>query len=271
MISTDPRLPPGRPRGSVELRRHPVFFPRGPIILTLTALFVPLSTAVAQPKKEDPYNYRRFLTPPKITPEFWEAMLFELEVGRMDLAAGHLHSLVTGKPTLEELAQLHQKEGISAFLRLRLIPRWFEDREKEKQAREDVEALIEKVTEAVRTRLSDPARIKKFVENLYGLPEEVAFARIELARSGAVAIPFMLEELSRKREADRLPILDAMTGMGHDAMRPRKSARHAETPPRPLPAEIKGSRGRPARLGAGGPQPVRRGPAQGQRSPRGRV
>src|SRR5262249_19351449 len=150
--------------------------------------------------QKDEFDYRRFLTPPRTTPEFWEAMKFEMEVGRFDLAAQHLRDMIAKKPTPDELVKLHEKEGIVNFLRLRNIPKWTDERDKEKQARADVESLIDLVTEAVKAKLADPKRIATYVANLYDLPEEAGFARIELAKSGTAAIPYMIQELRRRDE-----------------------------------------------------------------------
>jgi CheY-like chemotaxis protein len=189
----------------------------------LGLLLFPISaTALAQ--MEQTFDYRRFLTPPKTTPEFWEAMQFEMEVGRFDLAAQHLRGLIDKKPTQDELLKLHSKEGIATFLRLRLVPKWSDDRVREKQAREDVETLIELVTKAVRDKLTDVPRIKLYIENLYKTPEENAFARIELAKSGTAAVPYMLEELQRRPNLEREPIISALSQFGPDTVRPLLAA-----------------------------------------------
>src|SRR3954469_9287880 len=112
-------------------------------------LLVAVAPGLAQPQDE-PFDYRRFLTPPKTTPEFWDAMKFEMEVGRYDLAAQHLHDMLATKPTAGQLPKRHEKEEIATFRRLRIMPRSYADRDKERQAREDVESLIDQITQAVR-------------------------------------------------------------------------------------------------------------------------
>src|ERR1043166_1897841 len=98
-----------------------MFSPRFFLVLALAAFWLPAAGALAQPVKEDPYDYRRLFTPPKTALEFWEAMQFEMEVGRFDLAAQHLHNLIESKPAADELVKLHEKEGIAAFLRWRIM------------------------------------------------------------------------------------------------------------------------------------------------------
>jgi CheY-like chemotaxis protein len=191
-------------------------------LIVVFLLFMSCMRASAQ--AADPFDYRQYLTPPKTTAEFWEAMKFEMEVGRFDLAAQHLHDMLAKKPTADDLVKLHEKEGIAAFLRLRVMPKWYSDRDKDKQARDDVESLIEQVTQAVRTKLTDPRRITFFISNLYEPAEEAAFARVELLKSGIAAIPYMLEELRRREETKRGPILDAMVLFGPDSVRPLLAA-----------------------------------------------
>ena len=197
-------------------------YPFSRTLIALTLLV--LSAAPAAAQKDDPFDYRRFLTPPRTTPEFWEAMKFEMEVGRFDLAAQHLHNMLAAKPTPEDLLQLHEKEGIVNFLRLRVMPKWYDQRDKDKQAREDVESLIEQVTQAVRTKLADPKRIAFYIGNLFEQPEEAAFARVELVKSGTASIPYILEELLRREETKRGPILDVLLSFGPDSVRPLLAA-----------------------------------------------
>src|SRR5262249_55112909 len=47
---------------------------------------------------------------------------------------------------------------------------------------------------------------------------------VELTKSGAAAVPFLIEEMRGRPEADRLPIMEALAGMGHDAMLPLLAA-----------------------------------------------
>jgi CheY-like chemotaxis protein len=198
------------------------------MVLAITALLLllPLAQAPAQPKdkKEEEFDYRRFFRKPTNTAEFWDAMKFELEVGRYDLAAQHLHAMLQKKPAAPELIQLYEKERISPFLRLRTVPRWSENKDKERQARDDVNSLIEQMTTAVRAHLSDPKRIEQFINNLYQTPEENAFARIELARSGAFATPALVEQLRLRPVEERGVLVSAMSQFGIDTVPPLLAA-----------------------------------------------
>src|SRR5579871_469270 len=107
-------------------------------MLVLSAL---LSQSVAQdkdkPKKpgaprartgdKDEDDYRRFFKKPTTTPEYWNAMHFEIEVGRYDLAAVHLRNWLNIKPGDEDLVKLADDVGVAAFLKLRNIRRWSDD------------------------------------------------------------------------------------------------------------------------------------------------
>jgi CheY-like chemotaxis protein len=176
------------------------------------------------PPPADGRDYRRFFKKPTNTAEFWDAIKFEMEVGRFDLAAQLLHEMLAKKPTPEELVALNEKEGTVTFLRLRLVPRWYEDRNKDRLARKDVDLLIDSIIAAVKAKLSNPDRIKLFIKNLFESPEENGFARIELAKSGAAAVPFLVEEMRRRPEAERGVLIDALSQFGIDTVAPLLAA-----------------------------------------------
>src|SRR5690349_14299806 len=79
------------------------------------------------PRREDSEEYRQYFHKPTNTAEFWDALQFEMEVGRYDLAAAHLRGLLAGSPSDDELVALADKFGVGAFLKLRNVPRWSED------------------------------------------------------------------------------------------------------------------------------------------------
>ena len=175
------------------------------------------------PAPPEPVDYRRFFKKPTNVAEFWEAIKFEMDVGRFDLAAKLLHEMLP-KATPEELVTLNEKEGIGTFLRLRLVPRWSEDRNKDRQARQDIDAFIDKIIAAVKAKLTDPKRIQLFIKNLFESPEENGFARLELAKSGAAAVPYMITEMMRRPEAERGVLIDALRQFGPDTVPPLLAA-----------------------------------------------
>lgn len=140
-------------------------------------------------------NYRQYFKKPENTAEFWFALKFEMEVGKFDIAAEHLKGLLDGEPKDEDLMAIEAKEGMSAFLRLRTVPRWDENPRKNTQAKERVETLISRVTEALKKHLSDPKRLGKYATNLMATASERAFAINELRRSGAISIPYLISVL----------------------------------------------------------------------------
>lgn len=198
------------------------------IVLAAAAFLLLLARAPAQPREG--YDYRRFFKKPTNTAEFWDALKFEMEVGRFDLAAQHLNNLLKKKPDPKELLRLYEQDGLATFLRLRVVPRWDENKDKERQARKDVESLIEQITAAVRAHLSDPKRINLFIANLYGTPEENGFARIELARSGALAMPYLIEALRTRPAEQRAAIVDALSQFGVDTVPPLLAALDIDDP-----------------------------------------
>ncbi len=85
---------------------------------------------------------------------------------------------------------------MSAFLRLRQVRQWSDHPPFQKEAEANVESLLNRLTEAVHKHLSDPVRIKKFIDQLgASTPEERAFAYVQLARSREHAVPYLIEAL----------------------------------------------------------------------------
>jgi CheY-like chemotaxis protein len=187
-------------------------------------------------------DYRQFFKKPETTQEYWNAMKFEMEVGRFDLAAAHLRGLMQKKPTEQELVDLEKADGTAAFLRLRLVPRWVEvpptaDEKtraaldaKDAQAKKDANDLIDQVTAAVRKHYSDPDRIKKYVARLLNSPEEAEYALKQLYRSGALVVPYMIEQMRRAEPKDRVPLLWALEKLGPEVVPPLIAALDSNDP-----------------------------------------
>jgi CheY-like chemotaxis protein len=154
-------------------------------------------------------DYRQFFRTPETASDFWNAIQFEMEVGRYDLAARHLRGLVQ-KATDQELAQLAEKVGTVAFLQLRNVQKWSDDPKVNAQAKKDVDALVGRVTAAVQKQLGDAGRIQAFIKNLNASPEEHAYALKELYRSGDLAIPYLIDALREASPEDRLNLLAAL-------------------------------------------------------------
>jgi CheY-like chemotaxis protein len=165
-----------------------------------------------QPKAEPPKtdDYRELFKKPETSAEFLKAIQFEMEVGRYDLAAVHVHNFLASNPTDKDLADLEDSVGMAPFLRLRNVPKWSSDAKAQDQAKKDVNELIDKVSAAVRKQRGDPQRIAMFIKNLTATEEERAFALKELYRSGALAIPPLIDDLRRAQGGDRAVLLDAL-------------------------------------------------------------
>lgn len=179
------------------------------------------------PKGEPPprlEDYREFFKTPENARDFWKALQFEIEVGRFDLAARLLRAMLDKRPDDKELLELEQKEGMSAFLRLRNLRQWSKDPKRNAQALKDVEELIGRMTTAVKEHVSNPERIARFTRNLHGDPEERAYALQELYRSGAAAVPFLVDALRRTEGAERLTLLAALGKLGRDTVPPLLAA-----------------------------------------------
>lgn len=199
---------------------------------------VVLAPAVAQVGKEAPKekkppsgsDYRELFKKPTNAYEFYNAMLFEIEVGRYDLAAGHVRGLLDLKSPDAELVKLADEMGIAAFLKLRNILNWYDDPKANAKARKDVDELIDRVTSAVKRVRTDPRRIEMFVGNLLASPEEHDYAIKELYRSGAAAVPTLIEAIRNAPLADRPTLVDALGRMGPATLPPLIAALDSNDP-----------------------------------------
>jgi len=180
-----------------------------------------------QPAKAEPLgsDYRDLFTKPENAAGYWDAMRFEIEVGKFDLAAELLKGLLAkGGENGEELLPIEEKEGMAAFLRLQNIPKWSNDRSKDAEAKRNVDTLIARVSEALKQKLGDGGRIDKFIKRLSATPDERDFALKELYRSGPVAIPRMIAALRQATGEERQAIVSALPRMRSDTIPPLLAA-----------------------------------------------
>jgi hypothetical protein len=182
------------------------------------------------PKSRDENDYRRFFKRPSNTEEYWNALQFEIDVGKYDLAAVHLHNLLNYKPSDADLVKLADEVGVAAFLRLRNIRNWSDDPKVNKAARADVEQLIKRVSEAVAKVRRDPERIQGYIKNLTASPEENAYAVKELAKSGAFAVPYLIDALLQASPEERVRYLDALERLGPNTLAPMAAALDSNVP-----------------------------------------
>jgi len=175
-------------------------------------------------KGSDEEDYRRLFKRPTNTAEYWNALQFEIEVGKYDLAAVHLRNLLRYKPSDTDLVKLADEVGMAAFLRLRNIRKWSDDAKTNKEALANVEALIQRVTEAVTKVRRDPERIQGYIKNLTASPEEHAYALKELAKSGAVVVPYLIDAVRQGSPDERIRYLGALERLGPDTIAPLVAA-----------------------------------------------
>ncbi|HEY7426515.1 MAG TPA: hypothetical protein VH682_19935 [Gemmataceae bacterium] len=179
---------------------------------------------------KDGEDYRQFFKKPTNTAEYWKALQFEIDVGKYDLAADHLRGLINSKPSDADLVKLADEVGVSAFLRLRNVPKWSDNAKVNKEAVNNVEQLIKRVTDAVSKVRRDPARIQGYLKNLNASPEESAYALKELAKSGAAAVPYLIDALKEADAAERVRLLDALRQLGPDIIEPMAAALDSNIP-----------------------------------------
>jgi CheY-like chemotaxis protein len=178
----------------------------------------------------DERDYRQFFRTPTTPSEFWDAMQFEIDVGRYDLAANHLRGLLALNPSDADLVAIADRVGIAAFLRLRNIPKWSDDPKADAAVRKSVADLIKRVTEAVHRSRTDPEKIKFFIKNLTASPEENAFALQQLYKAGAAAVPYLIDAIRSATGEERATLLDALRRLGPDTVPPTVAALDSQDP-----------------------------------------
>lgn len=161
-------------------------------------------------------EYRLYFREPKNVAEHWAVFSFEIDVGKFDMAAFFLNRLlnlpktskITEKELLEQLLDIEETKGLNAFLRLRTIRKWDDNPSLQKLAQENVEKLIQMITQGLEQRLADPTRIGRYIRQLQSLiPEERAFAFDQINRSRQRATPYLVDALratAGKLEHERL-------------------------------------------------------------------
>jgi CheY-like chemotaxis protein len=169
---------------------------------------------------------RLFFKKPETVPEFFRAIQYELEVGKYDLAAEFLDGFLAKNPTDEDLIQLEEKYGISAFLRLLAIDKWVDDAKANAEFKKKAATLVERVGDVVRKNLADPKRLAKFIKNLSGTPEERAYSLAQFRKAGPYAVPPLIEELIQTKDDRELhaTILDVLARLPRNALPPLLAA-----------------------------------------------
>jgi CheY-like chemotaxis protein len=164
----------------------------------------------------------QFYKKPQTTTEFWRAMNHEIELGQYKLAASYLHGFLAKNPSDEELLQIQESEGSSAFGRLFNIP----------ELGGEAKGLVDRVNELVQKHLSDRRWLDKLIQNLQASPEERAYAIEKLRRAGALAMPALIETLVRPTadSAQRAAVLGALEGMDVRIVPPLTAALAVDDP-----------------------------------------
>jgi CheY-like chemotaxis protein len=168
---------------------------------SLTALIAVLLLRPAFTQQEGQY-YKK----PETTAEFWRAMNHEIALGNYQVAGAYLKGFLAKNPSDDELLQMEEREGVSAFLRLLTIP----------ELRADARPLVDRVNDIVQRHLSDRTRLNALIANLNATPEERDYAIDQLRRSGAAAMPAVVDALLRTTEdaSEHAAIVSALPRLG---------------------------------------------------------
>jgi CheY-like chemotaxis protein len=191
-------------------------------VIGAACLLLLLPQAHGQPRRQPPPRsedtYRQFLKKPETAAEYWAAIKFEVNVGKYKLAAEDLKAFLAyldKNPSENDLIRIVDEEGMAPFLHLLTIP----------DTRADAGKLIDRVRAVMKKHRSDPQRIKTFIDNLSATPEEREFAIAELRKSGAVAVPYLVDALRETAGTEEhTAILSALPYLGRDSVPPLLAA-----------------------------------------------
>ena len=89
------------------------------------------------------------IEPPRTPAEFWNAVEFELDTGKFDVAAQYLKAFLAANPTEQDYLAIEKERGMAAFLRLRTVIQWSADKPTDDEARKNAELVIEKASAAI--------------------------------------------------------------------------------------------------------------------------
>jgi CheY-like chemotaxis protein len=175
---------------------------------------------VIQKAQED---YRTYFKEPKSALDFWAAAAFEIQVGKFDVAAYHLDKILQlpEKEMDEDLVKIEEAEGMSAFLRLKLIKQWSTDADLEAAARKTVDLLIDRTVAAVDKQLGNRERIERLVASLHDrIPEVRGYALAQLNRAKHRAGPVLAEALRTGNPQEQRVLKQALAKLDPEIMPP---------------------------------------------------
>jgi len=171
---------------------------------------------------------------PKKVVDFWAAIDFEIQTGKFDIAGYHLEQMLKLPPEEADpdLLTIEEAEGITAFLRLRNVKRWFDNPDLQTEAENNVKTLIDRVSAALEKKLSDPQRLRKFIGYLNGATiEKRTFALAQIKRSREKATPYLVEALQKTAGTfEHHRIMEAMLALDSDIVPPFLEVLRARNP-----------------------------------------
>ncbi|MSR30653.1 MAG: hypothetical protein EXR99_04025 [Gemmataceae bacterium] len=183
-------------------------------------------------KERDPRKdgFRSFFKKPETLMDFWEAIAFEMDVGKYDFAYRYIKEMSAKQFPDADLVALVNKVSLSAVMNLRLVKVWVEEPAENTKARAEVEAFVGKATDAHYKSLRDPELVKQWIKLLQGDPEERKFALNQIYRSGEFAVPLLIDALSHVGTAEKTFILGALLRLGKEVNQPIAAALEGVTP-----------------------------------------
>ena len=191
---------------------------RTSIVVAMVALAAPMAAA-----QDYVLPYLRKL---ETTDDFWAAARYEIDLGNYvragKMLAGFWESLTKLDPEQQDdvLLRLHDRVGLSFFLRLANVPEIRAARVKMADGKKEmpaIDALLERLNRALAKRYTDVQRLDFFIGRLGQSPEERAYAIHQLRLAGAAAVPRLVAVLRNvHRKADHPHVIYALEQIGDE-------------------------------------------------------
>lgn len=166
--------------------------------LALAVLAVAGPLAVAQDQK------------PKTPTDHFKEARDLIASGGYELAAEALERFLASNPTDDQVLDVEAKFGPTAFLRLRNVLKWSDNKAENEKAKNTVDAVIARQQLASTRKFKDPARIADLVRRLSSFREERLYAEGQLKLAGVAALPEMLKAFRATNKPELQAIILAL-------------------------------------------------------------
>jgi HEAT repeat protein len=179
----------------------------GAVALLGAVVWLALATPPALAQAPGPESFAK---PPETPMELWDAIDYLVRTGQADKAVPYLDAFIKANPDDATLLQIRDRYGVGSVLNLEEHP----------ATRSRAAALVQRFNEAAQRRAKDPERIRQFVKALTASSEERQYGIEQLRRSGADAVPYIIEAIGQPglTPADHARLVASLAQLGSPAL-----------------------------------------------------